>query len=197
MVEGGKDRTVGARTLTRAAFDEGGEGLADAGEFEETAVEIGQFAAGGGPDGLHVFSPTQGQKFVDLGEGEAQCLGPVNETQAMEGVGLVTAVTGGTAGGSGEESRAFVVADGVDRESGAAGDFTDFEAGHGCSRAGKGLQSKPWSRLQSQEGGCPFRSPERGAGAGFGGPGTSRLIRLAHEMTPVGPAGDPQGGAQE
>jgi hypothetical protein len=98
--------------------------LGDAGvELGGTALEqVGDVGAGC----LSVVA--EGDDLADLAQGEADRLGGADEPEPAQGRRVIGPVAGGGAGRWGQDADLLVVADGLGRDAGLLGQFTDPHA---------------------------------------------------------------------
>lgn len=111
------------RTVPGAGIDQHTQPVADAAEFGQLLLDVGELLAGGRLETAHVVVATRGQfeQVADFDQGEAQRLGAAQETQTLDIALVVGAVARGLAFGRRQNAVAFVVAHGVDGNAGAFG----------------------------------------------------------------------------
>src|SRR5688500_10949842 len=134
-----------------AGLHKGPQSVADAGEFRQPGLDIGKLVLRGRFQAAHVVLPAAGQleQLAYLLQGETQGLGAADEAQPADLGGLVAAIARRAPRRGRKQALAFVVAHGVDGDTGLLREFTDL---HRDLPDAEWSKSAPLSKVQSQ--GC-------------------------------------------
>ena len=120
-----EDRAGLGATVARASLHQGAQTLANAFQFFDAAIDVGEFDFSGLLDPGDAALVAQCQQSADVCEREPERLGPADESQPLQFGLAITTVALGQATRRTQQVIALVVAHGVDGNAGPPGELAD------------------------------------------------------------------------